>query len=196
MYVQKGDWLVVMARSSGNPVRIDIYDRQRKKYIYSFEDTAKHNLWAKTWRTVLAVQLTRTDSFDVLCKARETESSNGDDEFSSSVDDTVFADISIARLNSGWQPSDTNWGILQRLNYLASHWTAGFRTVARTYDEEKAARDGKIREYFPEAQVAIDPRLNCSIFPLGMDRSWCVSCTAPIPLMPLQKPCTMSSPGS
>jgi hypothetical protein len=165
IYLQKDDWLVVMAQSSGNPVSIDVYDRQSKKYIYSLEDTAKHPLWQKNWRSVLAVRIPRSDSFDVLCSARNTVS-EFDDE-SSSDTDTVFADFSVARLNTSWQPSDTNWGMLQRLNYLASHWTAGFRTVSKTYDKDKAARDGKITQYFPEAQIAVDERLGSSIFPLA-----------------------------
>lgn len=167
IYLKKDDWLVVMAQSSGNPVSVDVYDRQSKKYIYSLEDTTRHALWSNTWRTVLAVKVPRTDSFDVLCNARNKESLFDDDEFSSSSADTVFADFSIARLNAAWQPSDTSWGMLQRLNYLASHWTAGFRTVAKSYDKDKAARDGKITEYFPEDQIAIDSRLHCSIFPLS-----------------------------
>ena len=167
IYLQKDDWLVVMAQSSDNPVSIDVYDRQSKKYIYSLEDTTKHPLWNKTWRSVIAYRVPRTDSFDVLCNARKKEPLFDDDEFSSSEPDTVFADYSIARLRADWQPSDTNWGMLQRLNYLASNWTAGFRTIAKSYDRDKAAKDGKITEYFPDAQIAIDERLHCSIFPIS-----------------------------
>lgn len=169
VYVKKDDFLVVMARSSDNPISVDIYDRQSKKYIYSLEDSSKHDLWTKRYRTVLAVQMPRSDSFDVLCSAKRDPSDYEDegDEFSSAVGDTMFADISVARLNTAWQPSDTNWGMIQRLNYLASHWTAGFRTVAKSYDKDKAAKEGKITEYFPEAQIAIDERMQCSIFPLS-----------------------------
>lgn len=171
VYVKKDDWLVVMAQSSDNPVSVDVYDRQTKKYIFSLEDTAKHDLWYRRYRTVLAVQMPRTDSFDVLCSARR-KGSLDEDEFSSSEEDTMFADFSVARLNAGWQPSDTNWGMVQRLNYLASHWTAGFRTVAKTYDKDKAAKDGKITEYFPDDQIAIDDRLRCSIFPLSYGKQF------------------------
>jgi hypothetical protein len=161
---------VVMAQSSGNPVSIDVYDRQIGKYISTIEDTTKHAIWAKTWRSVLLFRIPRTDSFDVLCNALKKEPlipHDDDDEYSSSVADTVFVDFSVARLNTSWRPADTSWGMLQRLNYLASNWTAGFRTVAKSYDKEKAAKEGKITEYFPDAQIAIDSRLQSSIIPLG-----------------------------
>ena len=173
IYLQKDDWLVVMAQSSGNPVSIDVYDRQIGKYISTIEDTTKHALWGKTWRSVLLFRIPRTDTFDVLCNALKKEPlipHDEDDEYSSSEADTVFVDFSVARLKTSWQPTDTNWGMLQRLNYLASNWTAGFRTVAKSYDKEKAAKEGKITEYFPDAQIAIDDRLHCSIFPLGYGR--------------------------
>lgn len=173
VYLQKDDWLVVMAQSSGNPVSIDVYDRQIGKYISTIEDTTKHALWGKTWRSVLLFRIPRTDTFDVLCNALKKEPlipHDEDDEYSSSVADTVFVDFSVARLNTSWQPADTNWGMLQRLNYLASNWTAGFRTVAKTYDKERAAKEGKITEYFPDLQIAVDRRLQSSIIPLGYDR--------------------------
>lgn len=167
IYLQKDDWLVVMAQSSDNPVSIDVYDRQSKKYIHSMEDTVQHDDWDKTWRSIIAYRIPRTDSFDVLCNARKKVPLFADDEFSSSVADTVFADFSIARLRADWLPSDTNWGMRQRLNYLASNWTAGFRTISNSYDKDKAAKDGRITEYFPDVQIAIDDRLHSSIFPFS-----------------------------
>ncbi len=173
VYLQKDDWLVVMAQSSGNPVSIDVYDRQIGKYISTIEDTTKHALWGKTWRSVLLFRIPRTDSFDVLCNALKKEPlipHDEDDEYSSSRADTVFVDFSVARLNTSWQPADSNWGMLQRLNYLASNWTAGFRTVAKSYDKERAAKEGKISEYFPDLQIAVDRRLQSSIIPIGQGR--------------------------
>ena len=73
VYLQKDDWLVVMAQSSGNPVSIDVYDRQIGKYISTIEDTTKHALWGKTWRSVSLSRIPRTDSCDVLCIALQQE---------------------------------------------------------------------------------------------------------------------------
>lgn len=166
VYLQKDDWLVVMAESSNSPVGIDIVDRQSRKTVKTIESTERHTTWVKSWRSVLTFQAPSTDSFDVLCNARIPETSVEDDMIGSDPD-TVFANYNIARLKSSWQPADTNWGLRQRLNYLACNWTAGFRTVSKVYDKEKAAKEGKITEYFPESQVAVDDRMQCSIFPLS-----------------------------
>lgn len=177
VFLKKGDWLVAKAGTrNSRPISIDVYDRSLKKYVKSVEDTVRHELAAHYFRSELAFEATRTDTFDVLFDINyQNEMLEIDKLLEASwgtVDgklDTVAIDFTIAVLNSSWRPKDTSWGFSQRLSYVCNNWTAGFSTIPKTYDEEEWKKSKKITAYYPVDPIALDDEMHVSLQLLSHD---------------------------
>lgn len=171
VFLKKGDWLVAKACTRNNrPVSIDVYDRSLKKYVKSVEDSTVHELNWYRFRSELAFEAGRTDTFDVLFdinyrnemveidKLLEASWGTMSDKL-----DTVAIDFTVAVLNASWKPKDTSWGFSQRLSYICNNWTAGFSAVPKTYNEEEWKTSKKITAYYPNDPVALYDHMYVSL---------------------------------
>jgi hypothetical protein len=145
---------------------IYVYDRQAKKYIRAAEDTTRRN---PSYETTLTWVAERSDSFDIMLAGRFDKSiyDEGDSWVDPPKKDTPKLSYTIGILRAAKAEVDPAWDFRKRLSYVANHWTAGFTAMPRTANEEQEKSGKPIREYLPEAPVAVLNEMGVSIQVFG-----------------------------